>query len=155
MGTQQLLLISLGIIIAGIAIVVGINLFNSYYDEHLETAAMNTLNEITSHAIAYSKRPISAGGGEGSFVGYSAMQTSDYTVSVTATESDITIYLQSKNLASDGTPALVTGTITTDGVDEASVYDHKSKSWKKVKTKNSNGNNGNGNGKGNANGHDK
>ncbi len=137
------MLLALGLIIAGVAIVVGINLFNAYYDDQLDSLALQKLNELTADAVAYAKRPVSLGGGGGSFTGYTPASLSDFIVSVTASQSDVTINVESADLASDGTPAAVYGIASSEGLDETGVYDHKAKAWKKVKTKKDKSNNGN------------
>ena len=67
MGQQQLLLIVLSVIIVGIAVVVGINMFN-------DQAASSNLDGITadlvnlaSRAQQHFRRPTAMGGGGGSF----------------------------------------------------------------------------------------
>ncbi|MDP4115147.1 MAG: hypothetical protein Q8903_03385 [Bacteroidota bacterium] len=70
MGQQQLLLIVLGVIVVGIAIVVGINLFNSNAVESNRNAIVADLNNLAAKAIQYYKTPTAMGGGGNSFVGY-------------------------------------------------------------------------------------
>jgi len=69
-GQQQLLLIVLGVIIAGIAVVVGINLFNA----NSRTATLDTLtHQLISYgqlALEYYKKPKAYGGGGHSFEGW-------------------------------------------------------------------------------------
>ncbi|MGE5680113.1 MAG: hypothetical protein ACM34K_04465 [Bacillota bacterium] len=70
MGQQQLLLIVLGIIVVGIAIVIGVNLFHSY---SLEAKRNNIIDEgvnLASMAQQYFRRPSNSGGGEKSFTGW-------------------------------------------------------------------------------------
>ncbi|GAB6283698.1 MAG: hypothetical protein STSR0008_24900 [Ignavibacterium sp.] len=70
MGQQQLLLIVLGVIIVGIAIVVGINMFNA----SAEQAAKDDLTSQGMHLAAlaqqYYKKPIAMGGGGSSFANF-------------------------------------------------------------------------------------
>jgi Tfp pilus assembly protein PilE len=70
MGQQQLLLIVLGVIVVGIAIVVGINLFNSNAVESNRNAIVADLNNVAAKAMQYYKTPTAMGGGGNSFVGY-------------------------------------------------------------------------------------
>ncbi len=70
MGQQQLLLIILGVIIVGIAIAVGLNLFNAQSIQANKDAIINDLNNIAAHAYQYRIRPASMAGGAGSYVGY-------------------------------------------------------------------------------------
>ncbi|NCS88884.1 MAG: hypothetical protein AUK34_04700 [Ignavibacteria bacterium CG2_30_36_16] len=70
MGQQQLLLIVLGVIIVGIAIVVGINLFQANAISANTDAVIGDLNNLASMAMSYYKKPTSMGGGGNSFVGF-------------------------------------------------------------------------------------
>jgi len=62
MGTQQLLLIVLGVIIVGIAIAVGITIFNNQaYNANANALTSETTNYASS-VLQYWKTPISQGG---------------------------------------------------------------------------------------------
>lgn len=74
MGQQQLLLIVLGVIIVGIAIVVGINLFQASSVDANRNAVISDLNNLAAKAQEYYKKPTALGGGGNSFVGF-AMPT--------------------------------------------------------------------------------
>jgi hypothetical protein len=67
MGQQQLLLIILGVIIVGIAIAVGLSLFSAQSVQANKDAMINDLNNIAASAYQFRVRPISMGGGGGSF----------------------------------------------------------------------------------------
>jgi hypothetical protein len=70
MGTQQLLLIIVGIVITAIAIAVGIGMFGSNSTSSNRDALINDINNIAAHAKQYRSRLGSMGGGGGSYVGY-------------------------------------------------------------------------------------
>jgi len=70
MGQQQLLLIILGVIIVGIAIAVGISMFGSSSVDSNKDAIINDLNNLAANAYQYRIRPVTMGGGGGSFTGY-------------------------------------------------------------------------------------
>ncbi|NUN09576.1 MAG: hypothetical protein HUU54_10415 [Ignavibacteriaceae bacterium] len=70
MGQQQLLLIVLGVIIVGIAIVVGINLFQASAIQGNRDAVVLHLNTLAAQAQQYYKKPATLGGGGNSFVGF-------------------------------------------------------------------------------------
>ncbi len=70
MGQQQILLIVLGIIIVGIAIVVGLDNFQSKAVQANRDAVIIDLNYLASDALAYYKKTSTYGGGEQSFTGY-------------------------------------------------------------------------------------
>jgi hypothetical protein len=70
MGQQQLLLIVLGIIIVGIAVVVGINQFSTSAAEANRDAIISDLNFISAFARAHFKKPNTMGGGGNSFANF-------------------------------------------------------------------------------------
>lgn len=69
MGSQQLLLIILGTIVVGIAVLVGISLFNDHASATNRDAIANDLVHAASVAQMWRKKPVTQGGGGGSFVG--------------------------------------------------------------------------------------
>ena len=97
MGQQQLLLIVLGVIIVGIAIVVGINLFNANSVSANRDAVISDLNNLAAQAHQYYMRPTSMGGGGNTFTGWDITKTGlsstpngTYTATVTATQVTLT-----------------------------------------------------------------
>jgi hypothetical protein len=72
MGQQQLLLIVLGVIIVGIAVVVGINLFNANASNANRDAVVSDLNNLGAMAQQFYKKPLSMGGGGNDFTGWDA-----------------------------------------------------------------------------------
>ena len=70
MGQQQLLLIILGVIIVGIAIAVGLQLFQAGSVGANQDAIVNDIMNIAAHTDQYRIRPESMGGGGGDFTGY-------------------------------------------------------------------------------------
>ena len=69
MGTQQLLLIVLGVIIVGIAVVVGIGIFGSNSQQANADAVVADCLRIASGAQAWYGKPAMLGGGGNKFVG--------------------------------------------------------------------------------------
>ncbi len=67
MGQQQILLIVLGAIIVGIAIVVGINMFTATAAQANLDAVINDLVTFGARAQQYYVKPVSMGGGGNSF----------------------------------------------------------------------------------------
>ena len=67
MGQQQLLLLVLGVIIVGVAIVAGIGMFNASAEEASKDEGVNQLMAIGANAQQWYKKPVAMGGGGGSF----------------------------------------------------------------------------------------
>ena len=70
MGQQQLLLIVLGTIVVGIAVIVGINLFSASVTDTNRDQLVSDLTSLGSIAQAYYKKPVELGGGNRSFKGW-------------------------------------------------------------------------------------
>lgn len=70
MGQQQLLLIVLGVIIVGVAIVVGINLFNANAEQSAKDTVIAEATNIAALAQQHYKKPTAMGGGNNSFTGF-------------------------------------------------------------------------------------
>jgi len=70
MGQQQLLLIVLGVIIVGIAVVVGINLFNANAEESAKDTIVSEGTNLGALAQQYYKKPTAMGGGGNNFTGF-------------------------------------------------------------------------------------
>ena len=69
MGQQQLLLLVLGIVIVGLAVVVGIQAFGENQKKANADAMVNDIVRIASDAQAWNLKPKAFGGGAGSFTG--------------------------------------------------------------------------------------
>jgi hypothetical protein len=67
MGQQQLLLIVLGVIIVGIAVVVGINLFNANAEESMKDTISSEGLNLGAMAQQFYKKPLALGGGGNTF----------------------------------------------------------------------------------------
>ena len=67
MGQQQLLLIVLGVIVVGIAVVVGINLFNANAEASAQDSIVSQGTNIGALAQQYYKKPTAMNGGGNSF----------------------------------------------------------------------------------------
>jgi len=70
LGQQQLLLIVLGVIIVGIAVILGIYLFNQQAIDNKRDLVINEGLTIANYANQYFRRPKVLGGGQGSFIGW-------------------------------------------------------------------------------------
>ncbi len=74
MGTQQLLLIVLGVIIVGIAVVVGIGIFGNNSQQANADAVLQDCLRIAASAQGYYRKPAMLGGGGSSFVGLTTLK---------------------------------------------------------------------------------
>ncbi len=70
MGTQQLLLIVLGVIIVGVAIAVGITLFKSNAQNSNREQVIADIDNLGATAQQYYRKPMSFGGGSRNFKGF-------------------------------------------------------------------------------------
>ena len=108
MGQQQLLLLVLSVIIVGIAVVVGINMFSdSAATANLE-AVTNDLIHLSSVAQQYYIKPVSMGGGGEAFTGLanisqltSRPNNENGTYSIMTAGSDSTVVLKGVTKRSD------------------------------------------------------
>ena len=71
MGQQQLLLIVLGMIIVGIAVVFSITLFRQKAIDSKRDLLINECGNLAMDAMKYYKKPTDLGGGGNTFVGWS------------------------------------------------------------------------------------
>jgi hypothetical protein len=101
MGQQQLLLIVLGVIIVGIAVVVGINLFNANATNANRDGVISDLNNLGAMAQQYYKKPISMGGGGNTFTGWTIPTGLDSTAN--GTYAPPTVGAQSVSIVGTGT----------------------------------------------------
>lgn len=69
MGQTQLLLVILGVLLVGVAIFVGVSMFEANTVENTRNAIMADLNGFASRAHAYYWKPTGQGGGNKSFAG--------------------------------------------------------------------------------------
>jgi hypothetical protein len=96
MGQQQLLLIVLGVIIVGIAVVVGINVFTAQSEESTKDAIVSDCTTLGAMAQQHFRKPTAMGGGGNAFTGWTIPANLDttangtYAAVVTATTVTIT-----------------------------------------------------------------
>lgn len=136
MGTQQILLIVLSVIIVGIAVAVGITMFNTQAQNANRQALVADANNFASQMIAYYKTPTSHGGGGRTFeasmdtlevwIGFASNGTytndnGTYTLT-RGSASVITIVGSGTEVGNDGTNnTKVTATVTATSTDPVSM----------------------------------
>lgn len=115
MGTQQILLIVLSVIIVGIAVAVGITMFNAQATNSNRQAIMGDMNNLASSALAFYKTPATHGGGGntwglladlGSWLGYDYVggvcTTGNGTFTISTNADELTILGLGTELGNDG-----------------------------------------------------
>lgn len=127
MGQQQLLLIILGLIIIGVAVVVGIGLFQDNAVDHNRALMIADLKTLGAKAQHYYSRPATIGGGNKSFVGltadargvgmlagvkYTDNANGSYTIKTDGTPTEVVLHGVGKVAMSDGTYAEYDLTVT-------------------------------------------
>ncbi len=100
MGQQQLLLIVLGVIIVGIAVVVGINVFTASSLDANRNAVISDMTTLASMAQQYYRKPTALAGGNQTFTGWTVPSSLDTTANGTYTA---TIAAQKVTLVGLGT----------------------------------------------------
>ena len=123
MGQQQLLLIVLGVIIVGIAVVVGINLFNANARESTKDTMVSEATNIGAMAQQYFKKPVALGGGGNTFVGFTdaklptnLLTTSTATYTLTGQSTTNCTITGTPSSASGYTGFTVVCTVTPTGI---------------------------------------
>jgi hypothetical protein len=79
MGQQQLLLIALGVILVGVAVVLGIQYFRVGAEQAAKDELVAHSMTIGSNAQEWFSKPVSMGGGGLSFTGFSAYYNNNMT----------------------------------------------------------------------------
>ena len=100
MGQQQLLLIVLGVIVVGIAVVVGINLFTANAVSSNRDGVVADLNNLGAMAQQFYRKPTSMGGGGNTFTGWVIPTKTDTTPNGTYSA---TVSAQSVTIVGTGT----------------------------------------------------
>lgn len=115
MGQQQLLLIVLGVIIVGIAVVVGINVFTASSAQANRDAVISDCTNLASMAQQFYRKPTALGGGGNTFTGWtvpaSLDTTGNGTYSATVAAQQVTLVGTGNEVGNDGS-AKVKATVT-------------------------------------------
>ena len=127
MGQQQLLLIILGVIIVGIAIAVGLQLFQAGAVDSNQDAMITDIMNISANADQWRIRPVSMGGGGGTFnADIVAKLNENERLTETANAIYVVTFNADNQITIVGTSNAGYGTVqlvyTYDGVDDAARY---------------------------------
>ena len=127
MGTQQILLIVLSVIIVGVAIAVGITMFRNQAYNSNKTAVAGELQQYASQVVQWYKTPVSQGGKGspatfayapgadtlGTFIGFggatTTTDTGTYTITTATSAPQVTITGVGKEVKNGKSPKGVTG----------------------------------------------
>ncbi len=120
MGQQQLLLIILGVIVVGIAVAVGITMFNDSAVSANRDAVTGDLLNLASRAQQYYRRPVALGGGGRSFVSLATGAPGIKLISKTTGASMVNGNGSYAITASAATQITLTGTGTETGINGTS-----------------------------------
>ncbi len=121
MGQQQLLLIILGVIVVGIAVAVGITMFQDNAVSANRDAVTNDLVNLASRAQQYYRRPLALGGGGNSFTGVTLAKLTSKSSNAngvyalgTVNSTDVTITGTGTEKGTNGSSILVTMKVMSD-----------------------------------------
>ena len=124
MGQQQLLLIVLGVIIVGIAIVVGINIATTSAQSANRDGVISDLITIGNYAQQHYRKPTSMGGGSNTFTGPPAwtippalVTTGNGTYTTRVAAQTVTLVGLGNEIGNDGSAKVkATATITPNNI---------------------------------------
>lgn len=121
MGQQQLLLIVLGVIIVGIAIIIGINLYRAQSVENKRDVVISESLNIGSIAIQYFKKARLYGGGQSSFTGWNIpaelQVTSNGSYAATIAPEEVIIIGTGNEVVSGGDSIKVKTIVTANNIE--------------------------------------
>ncbi|MDD2597276.1 MAG: hypothetical protein PHF32_08715 [Candidatus Cloacimonetes bacterium] len=136
MGTQQILLIVLSVIIVGAAIAVGIQMFNAQAYSANKSAIAADAQSFASQVVQYYKTPESQGGAGGNvanmtvakiggYIGWGGHSTNNDSGEyiITAETTTVTIYGLGKEVKGGKRPAVRTRVTLADGTINARAID--------------------------------
>ncbi|NJD23750.1 MAG: hypothetical protein FIA82_13960 [Melioribacter sp.] len=126
MGQQQLLLIVLGVIIVGIAVVVGISVFTASSSSANRDAVIADLTNLASLAQQYYRKPGALGGGDRTFTGWTVPASLDTTgngiYTATAAAQSVTLVGTGNENGNNGTSVVqVTMVVGPDAISSTTI----------------------------------
>ena len=129
MGQQQLLLIVLGVIIVGISIVVGINLFGEQAAASNFDAVMNDMQRIAAISQQWYLKPVALGGGGRSYASVSLAnvnvssgnQNGSYSINAPSQNSFTLTGVGVEDGDNDGTPITVSVIVHPDSASAPTI----------------------------------
>jgi len=123
MGQQQLILLVLGVILAGIAVIVGLSLFRAYSVSVNRDSLLSDIDHLAFRAMEYYRKPVATGGGGNSFVGFQipmVLQNNPngtFTIATAGTATTIIFRASGTEIGNDGSsPVALEATVTSNNV---------------------------------------
>ncbi len=135
MGTNQLLLIVLGVFIVGAAIAVSLNLFDTQFSKQMEDMAVKEMHQISSFALTHWKNPKNTGGGSGSYNGFVIPKAiadgeSNWNFELRISDNELIFFMISKKLAHNGQPYILQGIHKNGKLVLIKLFDPEMNIWK-------------------------
>jgi hypothetical protein len=124
MGSQQLLLIVVGVVLVGIMIAVGMSMFKDQASSTNRDSISNDLENFAVQAQKYYRRPALLGGGAHSFSGLKFFH-----ITKSATNANGTYVLSPDPASSSDVFVTITGTGVNDGNDGVNPVQVEMKVW--------------------------
>lgn len=109
MGQQQLLLIALGVILVGVAVVLGIQYFQVGAEQGAKDELVAHCITIGSNAQQWFSKPVSMDGGGLAFTGFDTYFTTNMANLATSTNGTYTVAATAPQAVITGTPAVALG----------------------------------------------
>jgi Tfp pilus assembly protein PilE len=126
MGQQQLLLIILGVIVVGVAIVVGVNLFTASAVEAKRDNVISDLIHLASDAQKYYRIPKTMGGGAYQFTGWEIPKqlrtNADGSFSATVSADNVILIGTGNAVVTGNDSVKVKMTVTADDYDTEIIH---------------------------------
>ncbi len=136
MGSQQLLLIAVGIVVVISMVMLALNMFGTSFADQVKDLSIHKINDIGIRANVYRKTPTASGGGGGSYEGFSAklnnlLKGDNIASQFSLTETDdlLTISMTLITQGENNEHFRVWGTYTSDGLQSLRVYDPNTEEW--------------------------
>lgn len=137
MGQQQLLLTVLGVILVGIAVVVGINLFESNYDDRIiEEMVLLTQQNLDDAWVFFKKPEPLGGGGQKTFKGWEPPSQIEYALedlkNMEKQNRGFRKFAQIHYRLMKPNKIYLRGRQYDDGRRQIRIYDYRAKKWKTI-----------------------
>jgi len=114
MGSNQILLIVLGVIIVGVIIFATLQLVDNKFSDQIKDTALKQMHEISYQASSHWKKPRDFGGGGISYIDFEIPNTIieenlSWEFELRGSEDELNIFMISKDIAHNGQPYLLQG----------------------------------------------